>query len=65
MNYLLGAAEVQEILQIGTSNAYNVIKELNQELKEKGFRTVRGKVNQSYLYERYGLEIKAEESDLC
>lgn len=65
MNYLLGAAEVQEILQIGTSSAYNVIKELNQELKEKGFRTVRGKVNKSYLYERYGLEIKAEESDFC
>ena len=58
MSYLLRATEVQEILQICNSSAYNVIKELNQELEEKGFRTVRGKVNKSYLYERYGIEVE-------
>ena len=63
MSYLLRATEVQEILQICNSSAYNVIKELNQELEEKGFRTVRGKVNKSYLYERYGIEVKKEDSN--
>lgn len=63
MSYLLRATEVQEILQICNSSAYNVIKELNQELEEKGFRTVRGKVNKSYLYERYGIEVKEEAAD--
>ena len=63
MSYLLRATEVQEILQICNSSAYNVIKELNQELEDKGFRTVRGKVNKSYLYERYGIEVKKEVSN--
>ena len=64
MSYLLRATEVQEILQICNSSAYSVIKELNQELEEKGFRTVRGKVNKSYLYERYGIEVKKEVSNV-
>ena len=36
--------------------AYKAIRTLNSELKEKGFLTIQGKVNENYLRERYGLE---------
>ena len=48
--------DVKKALNIGDSKAYEIIKKLNDELKEKGFVTVRGKVPTKYFNERtYGL----------
>ena len=38
------AEDVQKLLGIGSSKAYYIIKQLNDELKSKGFITVAGKV---------------------
>lgn len=52
---LLDVREVMECLGISQSGAYNVIRDLNKELRENGFLTIRGKVEERYLYERFRL----------
>ena len=49
------AEEVAAELGVSVSYAYKVIRRLNDELKEKGFITIAGKVNRQYFSERvYG-----------
>lgn len=53
----IGAKEVAEILGVSESKAYSVIRELNKELKERGFITVTGKVSRVFFQERvYGIK---------
>ncbi|MBE6016692.1 MAG: transcriptional regulator [Lachnospiraceae bacterium] len=52
---LLGVKEVMSLLGIGRTQAYKYIAELNQELEEKGYLTVKGKVPKKYLEKRFGL----------
>lgn len=50
------AYEVCEMLGIASSKAYRIIKQLNQELEEKGYITIAGKINKKYFHERtYGI----------
>ena len=42
-----------KILEVSLSQAYKVIRELNEELKQKGIRVQRGKVAIKYFNERY------------
>ncbi|WP_301955903.1 hypothetical protein [uncultured Eubacterium sp.] len=58
-SYLIGAKEVSDILGISESASYKVIKECNQELSNKGYITIRGKVPKVYLFERMGIDRKA------
>lgn len=51
----LGANDIAEILGCSVSYAYNVIRQLNAEMKEKNYITVRGKINAKYFYKRVGL----------
>ena len=44
--------DVANAMGISRSYAYKVIRTLNNELKEKGFLTVSGKVNRQYFLER-------------
>ena len=44
--------DVANTMGISRSYAYKVIRTLNNELKEKGFLTVSGKVNRQYFLER-------------
>ena len=44
-----------QILGVKQSKAYNIIKTLNDELKEKGFLTVAGRVPRKYFLERCGV----------
>ena len=37
--------EVAEMLSISRSHGYKIIRELNPELQEKGYRTITGKVS--------------------
>ena len=46
------AADVMKMLRIGRTSAYRVIRELNAELKEKGYRTFAGRVPRSYVIKR-------------
>ncbi len=44
--------DVMEILGIGQSLAYKIIRQLNDELKEQGYITVAGRISAAYFKER-------------
>ena len=56
-NKFLRVEEVAAELGVSASYAYKVIRMLNDELKEKGFITIAGRINRQYFNERiYGAE---------
>ena len=55
MKQYITAKEAAEILGVSPSKAYGIIRQLNEELKSKGFITISGKVSRKYFNERtYG-----------
>ena len=53
--YVLTAKDISEICGVSESKGYQVIRQLNDELKQKGFITFAGKVSKAYFYDRmYG-----------
>ena len=49
--------DVMTMLMISKSHAYKIIREMNRELQEKGYRTITGKVSCQYFDEKfYGLQ---------
>lgn len=49
------AEEVAQELSISKAYAYKLIRQMNEELKARGFITISGRVNRQYFYERlYG-----------
>ena len=51
------AEEAAEMLGVSTGYAYKIIRQLNDELRAKGFITVAGRVSRQYFSERiYGAE---------
>ncbi|MCQ5128283.1 transcriptional regulator [Butyricicoccus faecihominis] len=51
---LIDVKEVQKVLGgIGKSKAYEIMQQLNQELEQKGYLVIRGKVPRGYLEERF------------
>ena len=56
MNTFMGAHDIIEITGMSEAYAYKLIKQLNKELEEKGFITIRGRVSRQYFEERiYGV----------
>ena len=54
-NQFMRAEEVARELEVSRSYAYRLIKQLNAELREKGYMTIAGRVNRQYFKERlYG-----------
>lgn len=54
-NKFIRAEEVAQELSVSKPYAYKLIRQLNEELKSKGFITITGRVNRQYFYERlYG-----------
>ena len=51
-NSFMRVEEVAEELGVSISYAYKVIRRLNDELKEKGFVTIAGRINRQYFNER-------------
>lgn len=47
------AHDIQELLDVSESKAYQYIRIMNEELKANGFLTVRGKVPAAYVRERF------------
>ena len=55
------ADEVQELLGVSKSEAYKIIKQLNDSLKARGYIVISGRVNRRYLEEMiYGYSEKNE-----
>ena len=51
----LRAEEVAQELSVSKPYAYKLIRQLNEELKSKGFLTISGRINREYFNERlYG-----------
>ena len=56
-NKFIRVGEVAKELDVSTSYAYKLIRQLNNELKAKGFVVIAGRVNRQYFNERlYGAE---------
>ena len=49
---LLGAKEVMEFLGVKEWRAYKIIRQCNDELRQKGKLVVNGKVNRAYLLKK-------------
>ena len=58
----LTVKEVAALLNISDSYAYKIMRQLNDELKQKGIITISGRVNRRYFMERldYGLAYEKE-----
>ena len=53
------AEEVASELGISKPYAYKLVREMNEELKQKGFITIPGRVSRQYFEERiYGIKTK-------
>lgn len=49
--------EVQEQLCVSRAFAYNIIRDLNNELEAKGFKVINGRVSRKYFNEKfYGIK---------
>ena len=56
------ADEVTRLLGVSQSEAYRIIKRLNEEMAAKGYIVVNGRVNRKYLEEQnYGYEPQANQ----
>lgn len=47
------AKELAELLGVSESKSYQYIRQMNAELTEKGFLTIRGKVPKAYAEKRF------------
>lgn len=62
----VSASEMAEILEISRAHSYKIIKKLNNELEEKGFMTLTGKVNRKFFEEKfYGLAMPTDNNGMC
>ncbi len=58
---LISAAEVAKELGVSKPYAYKLLQQLNDELKEKGYITIAGKVSRQYFIEKvYGMANQAQ-----
>ena len=58
---LYGIKEVRVLLGVSESKGYKLIKQMNQELTEKGYITISGKVPRAYVEARFfGIEAEKE-----
>ena len=47
------AKEISGMLGVSNSKAYAIIRELNAELKERGYLTIPGKVSRAFFFEKW------------
>ena len=53
MKIMYTVDDLKEILCVGDTKAYAIIRDLNEELQIKGYMTVRGRVPAQYFNERF------------
>lgn len=49
----IDAKEISIIMDVSEGKAYQIIRNLNKELKEKGYITIAGKVSRKYFSEKF------------
>lgn len=52
MNFL-NAQDVAQLLGVSKNKAYEIVKQLNKELEQKGFLTIPHRIPEKYLIERF------------
>ena len=55
MSEYMNAKELAEMVSVSESKAYCLIRQMNEELKAKGYFIVRGKIPRKYARERFGV----------
>ncbi len=55
MKQLLTVDEVMDLCRVKQAKAYKIMKEINEEMQEKGFIVIRGRVNSKRLFKKLGL----------
>lgn len=50
---LIGADEIAQKLDVSKAFAYKVVRDLNNELKQRGFIVIAGKVSRRFFEERF------------
>ena len=55
-NKILTAEQAADLCKVKIGKAYQIIRELNEELKKEGYITIRGRVNKDYLLKRLGIK---------
>lgn len=55
MNEFLKADKIVKICQVSKAMAYKLIRDINNEMSEKGFITIRGRVNRKFLFKKLGI----------
>ncbi len=50
------ASDLMTMLNCKKSKAYRLIRKLNDELEEKGIKTIQGRILKSYFDQLYGIE---------
>ncbi len=53
----LNASDVSKITGVGTGRASAIIQEINKDLREQGYRTIKGRVSKNAFEKAYG-EVK-------
>jgi sugar-specific transcriptional regulator TrmB len=62
MKQYMTAAEVADVVGVSLGKAYQLIRDMNKELKEGGYLTVSGKIPTAYFKKKYyGFEQAAGE----
>lgn len=57
-NLFISAEDIADITGMSLQYAYKLIKQLNLELEEKGFFTIRGRVSKQFFEEKfYGINL--------
>lgn len=51
----MDAQELADMVRVSQSKAYSFIRQMNEELKAKGYFIIRGKVPRKYARERFGV----------
>ena len=60
----LKATDVAEVMNVSVPYAYKLIRQMNDELKAKGYITMRGRIDSKYFYEHfYGTRQEGGEYD--
>lgn len=52
-NLFMSAEDIAKITGMSEQYAYKLIKQLNRELEQKGYFTIRGRIRKQYFEERF------------
>lgn len=53
MKQYIHANEIAEMLDVSPGKAYQIVRELNSQLKEQGYLVIAGKCSRKYFYEKF------------